>query len=237
MARDYSPTHFYLRVPKHLLGRYFKTRHNVLHDIEFEKLNENKKTAEQIFHAVLELADAKQAEIEAECREIEGMAFHASVTALIEKATNHPHFDSNFPEAINQFDGDHAKAMWTYLEHPRYWLAATSILHAQNISDSYWKRRNDFPHMQPNVKQVVIENLSMMLSDYFRKKEGRGRHCKIDVFRRSGKEYFFAYLSNFGQSDIEWRGSTLELRPRLPAFEIIFVYTQSEGTLILPRFN
>lgn len=231
MARDYSPTHFYLRVPNPLLERYFKEQHNVLHNIEFIKLNENKNSAELIFNAVLELADDKQAQIEAECREIESMAFHGGVTALIEEATNHPHFDTAFPDAINKFDGDHGKAMWTYLEHPKYWLAATSILHAQNISDSYWKRRNDLPHAHPNVKQTAVDNLSTLLSNYFRKKEGRGRHCKIDVFRRGNKEYFFAYLSNFGQSDAEWEGNMLELRARLPAFEIIFVYSQSEGSL------
>ena len=116
MARDYSPTHFYLRVPNHLLERYFKERYKALEDIEFKKLKENKKSA----------------------------------------------------------------------------------LHVQNISDSYWKRRNDFSHIQPNVKRVVINNLSKMLSHYFRNKEGRRRHCKIDIFRRNNKEYFFVYLSNFG---------------------------------------
>lgn len=231
MARDYSPTHFYLRVPNHLLERYFKERHKVLEDIEFKKLKENKKSAELIFHAVLKLPNDKQAQIEAECQEIESMAFHSGITALIEEATNHPHFDKTFPEAINKLDGDHAKAMWTYLDYPQYWLAATSILHAQNISDFYWKRRNDFHRMQPNVKRIAINNLTNLLRDFFRHKEGRGRHCKIDVFRRSSKEYFFVNLSNFAQSDPEWDGNILETRARLPVFEIIFVCSQSEGTL------
>lgn len=231
MARDYSPTHFYLRIPNYLLERYFQERHNVLQHIEFKKLKENKEAAELIFNAVLDLPDDKQAQIEAECQDIEGMAFNGGITAIIEEATNYPHFDTTFPDAINQFDGDHAKAMWTYLEYPRYWLAATSLLHAQSIADSFWKRRNDFPHLEPRIKHDDIDNLNTKLSCYFRNKEGRGRHCKIDVFRRHNKEYFFAYLSNFGQSDAEWEGNTLELRARLPVFEIIFVFSQSEGTL------
>lgn len=231
MARDYSPTHFFLRVPNRLLGRYFHERHDVLQEIDFASLNENRDAAETVFQAVLNLDDAKQAQIEAECQEIEGMAFHSGVTALIEEATNFPHNDVAFPEAINQFDGEHAKAMWTYLEHPRYWLAATSILHAQNIADSFWKRRNDLPHLPPMVEQADADRLGEALRTYFREREGRGRHSKVDVFRRGEKEYFFAYLSNFGQSDPEWEGNTLALRARLPAFEIIFVYSQSEGTL------
>lgn len=231
MSRDYSPTHFYLRTPNLLLERYFKEHQNVLHDIPFKKLKDNKEAAELIFRAVLSLADCKQAQIEAECREIESMAFHGGITALIDEATNHPHFDKTFPEAINQFDGYHAKAIWAYLEHPKYWHAATSILHAQNITESFWKRRNDLHHLPPSVNKAAVKELGKILSYYFRDKEGRGRHCKIDVFRRHDKEYFFAYLSNFGQSDVEWAGNTLELRARLPTFEIIFVYTQSEGTL------
>lgn len=30
MDRDYSPTHFFLRVPNRLLGRYFHERHDAL---------------------------------------------------------------------------------------------------------------------------------------------------------------------------------------------------------------
>lgn len=231
MARDYSPTHFFLRVPNRLLGRYFHERRGVLHDVDFTKLDENRGAAEAILQAVLELDDTEQAQIEAECQEVEGMAFHGGVTALIEEATSFPHNDVAFPQAINQFDGEHAKAMWTYLEHPRYWLAATSILHAQNIADSFWKRRNDLPHLAPLVEQADADRLGEALRNYFRNKEGRGRHSKVDVFRRGEKEYFFAYLSNFGQSDPEWEGNTLAIRARLPAFEIIFVYSQSEGTL------
>ena len=231
MARDYSPTHFFLRVPNHLLGPYFHERHGVLQQIDFTKLDENRGAAEAIFQAVLGLDDTKQAQIEAECQEVEGMAFHGGVTALIEEATNFPHNDAAFPEAINQFDGEHAKAMWVYLEHPRYWLAATSILHAQNIADSFWKRRNDLPHLPPLVEQADADRLGEALRNYFRSKEGRGRHSKVDVFRRGEKEYFFAYLSNFGQSDPEWEGNTLAIRARLPAFEIIFVYSQPEGML------
>lgn len=231
MARDYSPTHFYLRVPNHLLEHYFKKRHNVLNEIEFEKLDENKKAAELIFRSVLELTNDKQTQIEAECREIESMAFQGGITALIEEARNYPHFDAAFAEAINRFDGDHAKAMWTYLEHPKYWFAATSILYAQNICDTYWQRRNDFSCIQANLEQAAIDNFSAILGNYFRDREGRGRYYKIDVFRRNDKEYFFAYLSNFGQSDAEWDGNILKVCARIPTFEIIFVYTQSEGTL------
>jgi len=40
MARQYSHRQFSLRVPNILLVRYFKEQHQVLLDIDFEKLGE-----------------------------------------------------------------------------------------------------------------------------------------------------------------------------------------------------
>lgn len=40
MARQYSPTQFFRRVPNGLLARYFKERHGVLGEIDFETLKE-----------------------------------------------------------------------------------------------------------------------------------------------------------------------------------------------------
>ena len=48
---------------------------------------------------------------------------------------------------------------------------------------------------------------------------------------RHNKEYFFAYPEDFGLSDVEWVSDTLKTRARHPAFEIIFVYCEQEGSL------
>jgi hypothetical protein len=145
MARDFSPTTFFQRTPNALLGRYFHEKHGLLHEIAFDKLEENGKAAEAVFQAFIGLEEEKQAKIEAECQDIESMAHQAGVTALIEEATDF-HKNADFPEAINQFDGFHGKVMWAFLEYPSYWAGATSILHAENIPDAFWKKRNDLPH-------------------------------------------------------------------------------------------
>jgi hypothetical protein len=51
------------------------------------------------------------------------------------------------------------------------------------------------------------------------------------VFRRRDKEYFFACPDDYAQSGVEWVRNSLSTRARHPAFEIIFVYCQSEGPL------
>lgn len=230
MARDFCPITFFQRVPNALLGHYFHEKHRVLREIAFDHLEENRTTAETIYHAFSGLSENEQAEIEAECQDIDAMANQAGVTALIDEATDF-HQNAAFPEAINQINSFHGKVMWTFLEYPNYWAGATSILHAENIPDAYWKKRNDLPHVPPHVQPEDSDRLADALSHYFHSKEGRGRHCKVDVFRKREREHFFAYLSDFGQSNFEWEGNTLSPRARHPAFEIIFVYTQAEGSL------
>ena len=203
----------------------------MLEGIAFDELPEKRETAEAVFKAFTALPEPIQAEIEAEFQDIDGMAFQGGVKALIEEATDHPHYDQTFPEAISQYNSDHGKVMWTFLEHQNYWAGATSILYAENIADAFWKKRNDLPKQTPLVELEGAKRLAETLSHYFRTKEGRGRHCKVDVFRRHEKEYFFAYLSDFGQADLELDGTTFNPRARTPAFEVIFVYTQSEGSL------
>ena len=227
MARQYSHTQFFRRVPNALLGCYFHEKRSVLQEVDFGQIKETE--VGSIFQAFTTLPPEQQAEIEAAFQEIDAMACQAGVTALTDEANFHQ--DNVFPEAIAKIDGFHGKVMWAFLEHPNYWAGATLFLHSDNISDSLWKKRNDLPHITPYVEVEHIERLEQVISNYFFKKEGRGRNCKVEVFRRHEKEYFFAYPEDYAQSGIEWVRNQLSNRSRHPAFEIIFVYTQVEGSL------
>jgi hypothetical protein len=227
VARQYSHTQFFRRVPNVLLRRYFQEKRDVLQEIDFGQLKEAE--IDHIFKGFTDLPPEQQAEIEAEFQDIDNMACQGGVTALTDEANFHQ--DQAFPEAIAEIDGFHGKVMWTFLEHPGYWAGATLFLHSDNISDSLWKKRNDLPHLTPHVETESTERLEHTISSYFYSKEGRGRNCKVEVFRRHGKEYFFAYPEDFAQSGVEWVRNQLSNRSRHPAFEIIFVYTQAEGSL------
>ena len=227
MARQYSHAQFFRCVPNALLGLYFQNKHKVLPGIVFDELKETE--VQPILDAFLLLPSEQQAEIEAELQDIDTMACQGGVTALIDEADFHQ--DQTLPQTISQIDGFHGKAMWIFLEHPDYWTGATLFLHSDNISDSLWKKRNDLPHLTPHVDEEYTEQLAQAISHYFHSREGRGRNCQVEVFRRHDKEYFFAYPEDFAQSGVEWIRNALSTRARHPAFEIIFVYTQSEGSL------
>lgn len=227
MARQFSPTQFFRLVPNEMLARYFQEKRGVLRDVAFDKLRETE--VEPIFQAFTELPSEQQAMIEAEFQDIDAMACQGGVTALTDEAGFHE--NKEFPEAISKIEGFHGKVMWAFLEHPSYWASATLFLRSDNISDSLWKKRSDLPPLPPGVEEDDTERLAQAISHYFHSKEGRGRNCKVEVFRRHQKEYFFAYPEDFAHSGVEWVSNALSTRARHPAFEIIFVYTQSEGSL------
>jgi hypothetical protein len=227
MARQYSHTQFFRLVPKPLLGQYFQNKHNVLQEIPFSELRDSE--VEPVFDAFIALPFDQQEKIEAELQDIDNMACQGGVTTLTDEANFHQ--DQAFPEDISEIAGFHGKVMWAFLKHPKYWAGATLFFHSDNISDSFWKKRNDLPHLPPNMDDENIERLADEISHYFHSKEGRGRNCKVEVFRRNEKEYFFAYPEDFAQSGVEWIRNSLSTRARHPAFEIIFVYTQTEGSL------
>lgn len=227
MAGQYSHLQFFRRTPNALLARYFREKHGVLQEIAFDKLKETE--VEPIFQGFTGLSDDKQAQIEAECQDIDAMACQGGVMALTDEADFHQ--DAAFPAAISKIDGFHGAVMWAFLDYPGYWTGATLFLHSDNISDSLWKKRNDLPHLPPHVEREDTERLAQAISQHFHTKEGRGRNCKVEVFRRYEREYFFAYPEDFAQSGLEWVRNSLSPRARHPAFEIIFVYCQAEGSL------
>jgi hypothetical protein len=81
------------------------------------------------------------------------------------------------------------------------------------------------------VDAFSIRQFEQSLSNYFHKMQGRGANCKVDCYKRNDLDYFFAYPEDYAQASVEWVGKEFKRRPHHPAFEIIFVYSQNEGTL------
>jgi len=226
LAGQYSHKHFFRQVPQNQLASYFAAKGIDL-GVDFTELN--RKQVDSLFVAFTGLPEEKQTAVEAEFQDIHAMACAGGIAALIDEAYFYK--DDTFVERVSEFEGFHAKVMWAFLEKHTYWLGATMFLHADNVSSSYWKRRNDLPHVPPNVDESAIKDLANTISAFFHKNEGRGRNCQVEVYRRHNKEYFFAYPEDFGLSAVEWESDTLKSRARHPAFEIIFVYCESEGAL------
>ncbi len=226
MAAQYSNQQFFRKTPNQYLAQYFQIKDIEL-GLDIEELKENDATALQM--ALNTLDDTQIASIEADFQGVNALACEGGVVALADEALFHN--DEAFIDAIAAIEGFHAKALWAFLNQPTYWRGAALFLHADNVSPTYWKKRNDFESLPPHVEDGDIEALAKAISAHFYNKEGRGKNCKVEPYRRNQKEYFFAYPEDFAQSAIEWVGGTLKNQSHHPAFEIIFVYCEAEGSL------
>jgi len=228
MADQYSPRQFFRKTPYELLARYFE-KEEVSLDIDWGKL-EGKKGAETLFEAFIDLPEEKLASIEVDFHNINALACESGICAL----ANEAHFEENedFLEGMEAIDGLHAKAIWAFLHEPDYWLAASSVQHAENISRGAWRKLPDLPPASPHLEDEDTDQLAKGIIKCF-KKEGKGRRCKVEAYRhvKSGKEYLFAYPEDYGRLGIEWGKKGLSPRASHPAFEIIFVYSEQEHYL------
>jgi hypothetical protein len=121
--------------------------------------------------------------------------------------------------------------MVAFLDHQEFWKGATLFYHADSLS--YWRKRKGLPHVPASVHEDGRTVLAEQIRDYFRRAEGRGNNCVVETYRRGDLDYFFAYPEDYSQRNVEWVEGQFERRPHNPAFEVIFVYSEPDGTLDL----
>ncbi len=227
MARAYQPRRFFRQAPNRLLSRYFAAR-NVLADVDFNALSETQ--VEPIYEAWLKLPEDARNEMEQDFQDIDDLATEGGARAILDEARWH---GEDLGEQFAKLTGFHEHAFWTLLERPKYWPGALAFHHADTVPSSYWRKRKNVPRKPANhdLNSPEVRQLEQSISTYFHKMQGRGENCKVECYRRGDHDYFFAYPEDYAQASVEWVGKEFKRRPHHPAFEIIFVYSQCEGTL------
>ena len=225
MAQEYQPKRFFRHAPNRLLKRYF-AEHDVLADVDFGALTETQ--VEPIYEAWLKLPEDARNAMEQDFQDIDDLATESGSKAILDEARWH---GEDLAEQFATLTGFNEHAFWTLLERPKYWPGALAFHHADTVPFSYWRKRKNVPRKPASVDPASVRQLEQNLSNYFHKMQGRGENCKVDCYRRCDLDYFFAYPEDYAQASVEWVGKEFKRRPHHPAFEIIFVYSQNEGTL------
>ncbi len=232
MARHYSTKVFFRQIPNALLKRYFSEK-GLLEDINFSALPEFK--SDILFSHWLDLAENQRSFIDTEFRDIFELSCEKGFKAIIDEAQWH--LKDNVDELTSlikelaDLSNHFERAMVTFLDHNRYWKGATRFYHADTLP--YWRKRNHMMHQPAAVDPASINELANLIRSYFHHTEGRGNNCVVETFRRGNLDYFFAYPEDYSQQSIEWVNGTFDKRPHNPAFEVVFVYSQKEGSLDL----
>ena len=178
---------------------------------------------ERVEQALEFLARRRRNAMEARALAVEGV--HAVERALGDTP-------ESFVEDLAALASDVERAMVVFLDHPQVWKGAMLFYHADSLS--WWrKRKNLHSAAGAAVDEASVRKLEELISAYFHHHEGRGRNCKIEVFRRGDREYYFAYPEDHSKQSIEWVNGQFAPRPHNPAFEVVFVYSQKDGELEL----
>jgi hypothetical protein len=232
MARHYYTKDFFRQMPNALLARYFQGR-GLFGDLDFAAMKEGK--PDELFAAWLALPDAQRNEMDAELRDIFALCCEKGFLAILDEARwqlrETPEEITPLVEKLSALPNHFERAMITFLDHKEFWKGATRFYHADTLS--YWRKRKNLPHRTAAVDDASIRQLADLIRNYFHHTEGRGKNCVVEPFRRGELDYFFCYPEDHSQRSIEWVNGVFDPRPHNPAFEVIYVYSQKEGTLDL----
>jgi hypothetical protein len=227
--RQYSPRTFLRQVPNSLLKEFF-VRKNHLVELEWWRYEET--SIEAIYEAWQKLPPNERKEIEGVFRAVDEMACEAGVKALVEEG---PFHGQDLGTRLDKLEGLHHKAMWSYLNHPVIFQAASVFLSVESLPGRSWVRVTDLPRKEPDTSQAARDKLADSLSRYYREREGRGHRCTVESYPRGqDQHYFFAYPDDYADTYIghDDDGHFCR-RPQKRAFEVVFVYDPREGTLEL----
>ena len=232
MGRHYSSKDFFRQMPNVLLARYFSAR-GLLPGLDFAAMPEGK--PEALFEAWAALSDAQRNGAEADFREVAAMSDRKGFLAIVDEMRwqldDQPEALQTFIDTLAALDDHHARAMEAFLDHPECWKGATRFHYADGLT--HWRKRKNLPRVPAAVDETSVARLAEIIKHYFRQTDGRGRNCVVEAYRRGERDYFFAFPEDHAQRSVEWVDGEFNPRPHNPAFEIVFVYAQADGTLDL----
>ena len=232
MARHYSTKDFFRQMPNALLARYFQGR-GVFGELDFAAMKEGKPDA--LFDAWLALPDGPRNDIDAELRDIFTLCCEKGFLAILDEARwqlrEEPEAITQLVEKLSALPNHFERAMVIFLDHKEFWKGASRFYHADTLS--YWRKRKNLLHRPAAVDEASIQQFAHQISNYFHHTEGRGKNCVVEPYRRGERDYFFCYPEDHSQHSIEWVDGKFDPRPHNPAFEVVYVYSQKEGSLDL----
>lgn len=165
---------------------------------------------------------------DAELRDVFELGDESGVKAIRDEAAFH---GINLTEKLALLDDDLDRSLWTFLEHRTVFDNALRFSLTDRLPARQWQKRKNAPTRRPDDSEEARERLAQALSHYFRTREGRGQHCRVEVYKRQNRYYFFAYLADHARAEQDFVGGQLRRQPHSPAFEVVFASEPETGTL------
>jgi len=227
MARQFSPRTFLRQASNVLLARYFHEQ-GLLEQVDIAALPETK--IEPVYEALGALHSVRRAQVESDFYVVHSLADEPGIQAILDEGQFH---DLDLVAEFKRLEGFHDKVLLTLLDHRTVVEVAAKFREADELPHRYWyRRREGVPKVDARHDTKAGTDLASILASYFQSKEGRGKECNVDVYRRGERYYFFALPEDYGQAPLEYdTNGELQRRPRRPVFEVVFVYDLTSPAL------
>lgn len=201
MGRHYVLSRFLRQTPNHLLKQYFAAR-ALLGTVDFDTPKEREIDAIQ--QAIIALPETDRQKVESDFRDIDALASERGFRAMMDEAAwhvrNNPQQygdDRDLIQRLANFDGEHARAMWVFLNRTDYWHGAMRFFEADMVAPSYWQKRKNLPRLDPRLDAATFTAFAHALGRYFHVMHGRGTHCHVEALRRNELYYLFCFGQDF----------------------------------------
>jgi hypothetical protein len=217
----------FMMVPNSLLEAFFQ-KHGELLDVDWPKLAEE--DVDYIFDAWQRSTAERRSDAERTLRLIWELSSPKGLKTIVEEGQYWKVDLRTWPDELKK---PHAKVLWVYLNHEHIFRSASRLNRADRLNGRYWRNRTDLPAKKPDTSHSTRDVVATDLSAYFWKNQGRGEHCKIDVYLRKGTiHYFFCYPANYVDAPLLYTETgDIEQPSQKPAFEVIFAYHEDTGEL------
>lgn len=222
----YSPRGFLRQASNALLQQYFESKGFDL-NVDWALLDETK--IDTVWEAWQTLSSEQQGTADADFADVSRLANDAGLGALIQESTWH---NVDLPAAFEAFEDHTDMVLWVLINYPDLFRVGALFFAADAISSRSWQKWKSLPEQKPFDDQAACDALGASLADYYRKNEGRGRHCKVEVYQRAGRYYYFVFPEDYARAEQDFdETGELVRRTHRPAFQLVFVYSPDAGTL------
>ncbi len=192
----------------------------------------SKGSADRIFERWQTMDDGDVRAVGRVLRQVHCLATPRGTRALIEAGRDQ---GLDLVEKIAALGNAHERALACSLDHPEVFSAARILDHIEGLRRTSWEKRNGFPKQDLGSPETMKAELGPRIGDYYRARDGRGAPCKVEHQKRSnGSHWFFAYPADYEDEVLGYdEAGELGRRPWSKAFEVVFIYDGTAGTIDL----
>lgn len=227
MSKPFAPKTFLRQVRLRYVLRYFKYR-----GISLELTGDENKRAkiDDAYERIWAMPSGEVALVEADWAAVTDLSDPAGTDTILREAAE---LSVDLTDIFSAARTGQERALGVLIEHPEVFERAIAFSASDGAAGSRWFRRAALPNLPVNVAPENLANLETLLQDHYRR-DGRGRLCRIEYFRRSDPERhcFFAYPEDHPVGALVYdEERRLKRMIHRPAFEVAMVYRSAEGAI------